>query len=109
MPDEQANETIVNTNSQEDELEKPIINEPSSTVEDNVDLESKLKPEESKPTFEPPVIDPTKTGENIKTNLSMVVEHSLIFLFYHRCLLHNACSALKCIFLQKKYPNCLLI
>lgn len=62
MPDEQDNNTVVNTNSQDDEVEKPIIKEPSSTIEDTIDFESKLKTEESKPTFEP-IVDPTKTDE----------------------------------------------
>jgi hypothetical protein len=61
VPEEQDNETIVKTESQ-DNLEKFTLDEPSKTVEDNTDSEN-IKNEKSQP------IEPTKTGENLKTNL----------------------------------------
>lgn len=105
MP-EQDNDTIVKTDSQDVEVEKE---EPSSSVEDKIDSEGQLKTEESKPV-EPPTVEPTKTtGENLKTHFSVVMEHRNLFLIMHKCLLHHACSVIKCIFLQTKIPNCLII
>lgn len=43
-------------------MKNPTQSEPSGTAKNNVDSESKLKTEESKP-IESPTIKPTKTGE----------------------------------------------
>lgn len=61
-PEEQDNDTVINTDSQDDKVEKSIPSEPSSTIDNKIDSENKLKQEESKP-IEPPIIEPTKTGE----------------------------------------------
>jgi hypoxia up-regulated 1 len=62
IPDEQGSDNIVDTNAQDGEVEKPNLDEPSISLEDNVNSESDIKTEESK-SIENPTIEPTNTGD----------------------------------------------
>ncbi|XP_026815433.1 hypoxia up-regulated protein 1 [Rhopalosiphum maidis] len=62
IQEEQDNDTTKN-NSQDDEVEKPTVDEPSSTVNDNAESESPLKTDKPKP-----IVEPTKTEEKDDTH-----------------------------------------
>lgn len=68
-------------------------------MEDNAESESPLKTDNTKP-----IVESTKTGENFKRFINGDGARQFLVLFYYSCLMHNACSALQCIFLQKKFP-----
>jgi len=60
--EEQNNDTTTN-NAQDDEVEKPTVDEPSSTVNDNAESENTLKTDKPKP-----IVEPTKTEEKDDTH-----------------------------------------
>lgn len=68
------------TDSQDSVVEKPMADKTSNNVEDNINSENPFKTEESEPII-PQIIEPTKTGEIIKINLSVVMEHDNYFNF----------------------------
>ena len=59
IPEEQGSDNI-DTNAQDGEVEKPTLDEPSISLEDNINSESDIKTEES---IENPTIEPTNTGD----------------------------------------------
>lgn len=91
------------TDSQDSE-EKPIPDKLNSNVKDNINSESQLNTEESN-FIKPETVEPTKTGETFKINLPMVMKHSNCLNF----IVVAFCTVLETLFLQKKYPNSLVI
>ncbi|XP_060836720.1 hypoxia up-regulated protein 1 isoform X2 [Rhopalosiphum padi] len=63
IPEEQDNDTTTKNNAQDDEVEKPTVDEPSSTVNDNAESESPLQTDKPKP-----IVEPTKTEEKDDTH-----------------------------------------